>query len=209
MEEQDKPEVPTGVSRRQFLRGMGTSVAATGLLSAGLSPVQSEAASGQVLGPGAVDLSLQVNGLARRVKVEPRHTLLEVLRNRLDVTGPKPICERGSCGGCTVLADGQPVYACMLLAVDVVGKEITTVEGLADGDRLHPVQEAFIQHDAQMCGFCTPGFVMSVSALLDRNPTPSLDDVKSAVSGNLCRCGTYPRVFEAALTAARMKRGEG
>ena len=139
---------------------------------------------------------------------EPRHTLLDVLRNRLDLTGAKPICDRGSCGGCTVLVDGQPVYSCMMLAVDAVGKEITTIEGISDGQRLDPVQQAFVEHDALMCGFCTPGFVMSVKALLNRNPNPTLDDVKAAVSGNLCRCGTYPRVFEAALAAARMKRGE-
>jgi aerobic-type carbon monoxide dehydrogenase small subunit (CoxS/CutS family) len=209
VKEQAKADAPSEVSRREFLKGMGTGVAATGLLSAGISPVESEAASGKRLGPGAVRISLRVNSAAHQVAVEPRHTLLEALRDRLGITGPKPICERGSCGGCTVLMDGQPVYSCMMLAVDGAGKEITTVEGLADGDRLDPVQEAFIRHDALMCGFCTPGFVMSVKALLDRNPNPALEDVKAAVSGNLCRCGTYPRVFEAALAAAKMQRGEG
>ena len=108
-----------------------------------------------------------------------------------------------------MLLDGEPVYACMMLAIDAAGKEVVTVEGLSKGDKLDPVQEAFVAHDAQMCGFCTPGFVMSVRALLNRNPNPSMDDVKQAVSGNLCRCGTYPRVFEAALAAAKTQRGEG
>ena len=207
MKEQDKPD-PSGISRRRFLKGMGTGVAATGLLSTGLQTLEAEAAPARTLGPGAVEVTLKVNGAARKVAVEPRHTLLDVVRNRLDITGPKPICERGSCGGCTVLMDGQPVYSCMMLAVDAAGKEITTVEGLGNGEGLDPVQEAFVRHDAQMCGFCTPGFVMSVRALLNRNPNPTLEDVKAAVSGNICRCGTYPRVFEAALTAARMQRGE-
>jgi len=149
-----------------------------------------------------------VNGKAHQTQVEPRHVLLDVLRENLDITGPKPICERGACGGCTVLADGEPVYSCMMLAIDAVGKDITTVEGLAVGERLDPVQEAFIEHDALMCGFCTPGFLMSVRALIDRNPNPTLDDVKSAVAGNTCRCGTYPRIFEATMTAARITRGE-
>ncbi len=207
MKEQEKPE-PSDVSRRAFLKGMGGGIAATGVLTS-IATVEGEAASGQTLGPGPVQIALNVNGAVRKARVEPRHTLLDVLRNALDITGPKPVCDMGSCGGCTVLLDGQPVYSCMTLAVDALGKEITTVEGLAEGDRLDPVQEAFVKHDAQMCGFCTSGFVISVKALLERNPNPSLDDVKSAVSGNLCRCGTYPRVFEAALTAAKLKRGEG
>ncbi len=209
MKEKAKADAPWEVSRREFLKEMGTGVAATGLLSAGIAPGEGEAASGKRLGPGAVRIALRVNGATHQVAVEPRHTLLEALRDRLGITGPKPICERGSCGGCTVLMDGQPVYSCMMLAVDAAGKETTTVEGLADGDRLDPVQEAFIRHDALMCGFCTPGFVVSVRALLDRNPNPTLEDVKTAVSGNLCRCGTYPRVFEAALEAAEIQRGEG
>ncbi|MDA0712184.1 MAG: 2Fe-2S iron-sulfur cluster-binding protein, partial [bacterium] len=130
-----------------------------------------------------------------------------VMRQKLDITGPKPICERGSCGGCTVLVDKLPVYSCMMLAIDAVGKEITTVEGLVTNGEMDSVQKAFVAHDAQMCGFCTPGFVVSVRALLDRNPNPTLDDVKMAVSGNTCRCGTYPRVFEAALAAAKLERG--
>ena len=209
MKEQEKPNTPSEISRRKFLKGMGGGIAATGLLSAGIAPREGEAASHTTLGPGPVEISLKVNGSVQKVQAEPRNTLLDVLRNRMDMTGSKPGCERGSCGGCTVLLDGQPVYACMMLAVDAAGKEITTIEGLADGDRLDPVQQAFVDHDAMMCGFCTSGFVMSVKALLDRNPNPTLGDVKGAVSGNLCRCGTYPRIYEAALAAASVKRGEG
>ena len=207
-EERPLPEADSGISRRRFLKGVGTGVAATSLLTT-IEPSSAVAASHSThLGPGAVPITLDVNGKRYPTEVEPRHVLLDVLRKNLDITGPKPICERGACGGCTVLVDGDPVYSCMMLAVDAVGKKIKTVEGLADGDKLDPVQAAFIQHDALMCGFCTPGFLMSVRALIDRNPTPTLDDVKSAVAGNTCRCGTYPRIFEAALTAARVTRGE-
>ena len=206
-DETRQPETDSGISRRGFLKGIGTGVAATGLLTT-IEPSTAEAARTKSHGPGAMKLSLKVNGQVHHTEAEPRHVLLDVLRQNLDITGPKPICERGSCGGCTVLLDGEPVYSCMMLAIDAVGKEITTVEGLADGDKLDPVQEAFIEHDALMCGFCTPGFLMSVRALIDRNPTPSLNDVKEAVAGNTCRCGTYPRVFEAALRAAKITRGE-
>ena len=206
-DERSVSDPDSGISRRRFLKGVGTGVAATGLLTT-IEPSTVEAARSNRMGPGPVSIKLSVNGNTYPTDVEPRHVLLDVLRKNLDITGPKPICERGACGGCTVLADGEPIYACMMLAVDAVGKELKTVEGLANGDDLDPVQEAFIEHDALMCGFCTPGFLMSVRALLDRNSNPTLDDVKSAVAGNTCRCGTYPRIFEAALTAARVTRGE-
>jgi xanthine dehydrogenase YagT iron-sulfur-binding subunit len=209
VEEDQRREESSGVSRRDFLKGVSTGIAATGLITAGVPGVGADAAEKGIIGPGPVSLTFKVNGRKRQVNVEPRHTLLEALRNQLDVTGPKPGCDRGSCGGCTVLLDGEPVYACMMLAVDVSGREVTTVEGIAQGDTLHPVQEAFIKHDALMCGFCTPGFVTSVKALLDRNPNPTLDDVKYAVAGNTCRCGTQPRIYEAAWAAARTQRGEG
>ena len=206
-DERSVSDPDSGISRRRFLKGVGTGVAATGMLTT-IEPSTVEAARSNRMGPGSVSIKLSVNGNTYPTDVEPRHVLLDVLRKNLDITGPKPICERGACGGCTVLADGEPIYACMMLAVDAVGKELKTVEGLANGDDLDPVQEAFIEHDALMCGFCTPGFLMSVRALLDRNSNPTLDDVKSAVAGNMCRCGTYPRIFEAALTAARITRGE-
>jgi aerobic-type carbon monoxide dehydrogenase small subunit (CoxS/CutS family) len=161
-----------------------------------------------VLGPGAVPVGFTLNGKKATVEVEPRVTLLDALRQRLDLTGAKRVCDRGACGACTVQLDGVPVNSCMVLAVDVEGRTVNTIEGLAQGDQLHPVQAAFVEHDALQCGFCTPGMVMAVKCCLDRNPKPSLEEVRHAVSGNLCRCGTYPRVFAAALdAAARMGKG--
>ena len=207
-QEQNELENRSGISRRTFLQGIGAGAAATSLLTvAPATTAEAKQASGKTVGPNAAPVTLKINGTEYQATVEPRHTLLDVMRQKLDITGPKPICERGSCGGCTVFLDKQLVYSCMMLAIDAVGKEITTVEGLSKDGELDPVQKAFVQHDAQMCGFCTPGFVMSVRALLDRNPNPTVEDVKEAVSGNTCRCGTYPRIFEAALTAAKLQRG--
>jgi xanthine dehydrogenase YagT iron-sulfur-binding subunit len=199
----------SNLTRRGFLKGVGGGLTAGGVLaSAALTaPGAAEAGSSTVLGPGKVPLVLRVNGQRRKIEVEPRVTLLSALRDHMDLTGAKLVCDRGECGGCTVLLDGRPVYACMMLAVDAQGRAVTTVEGLARGERLDPVQKAFVDHDALMCGFCTPGFVMSVRALLDRNPHPSVEDVKRACAGNTCRCGTYPKVFEAALAAAKAPKG--
>ena len=193
---------PRGLTRRELFKGIGGGVLATGLLPHAAHADSAEV-KGAVLGPGPVKLSFTVNGVARTVEVEPRVTLLEALRDRLDLTGAKPVCERGACGACTVLLDGAPINACMMLAVDVAGRAVRTVEGLAHGDELAPIQRAFVEYDALQCGFCTPGMVMSCAALLERNASPTLADVKHAVSGNLCRCGTYPKVFEATLSVAR------
>lgn len=193
-----------GVSRRTFLKTAGVGAAASGLLTGTASP---EAAT--VLGPGAVPLSLKVNGAARTVTVEPRVTLLRALRNHLDLTGAKEVCDRGGCGACTVLVDGEPVASCLMLAADAVGHEVTTVEGLGTPDRMSPVQAAFVEADALQCGFCTPGFVVASTALLRRYPSPTLDQVKEGLSGNLCRCGTYSRVFEAVQKAARAAPRKG
>lgn len=195
------------VSRRTFLKGVGgASVAATVIPA--IRPTEGYAQDA-VRGVAVGMVTLKVNGATHTLsRVEARTTLLDALRYQLGLTGAKPICLRASCGGCTVHLDGKPVYSCSILAMDAQGQEITTVEGLADGDELHPVQQAFIEHDALMCGFCTPGFIMSVTALLNENADPTLDDVKRAVSGNICRCGTYTRVFEAAMTAAeRIRKG--
>jgi aerobic-type carbon monoxide dehydrogenase small subunit (CoxS/CutS family) len=154
-----------------------------------------------------VRVKLNINGQERSADVEPRTTLLNTLRDHLDLTGAKKICDRGSCGGCTVIADGKTVYSCSMLAVDAQNKKITTVEGLGTPEHMSPVQQAFVEHDALMCGFCTPGFVVSCTALLQKNPNPTLQQVKEACSGNICRCGTYPRIFEAALSAAQKMRG--
>lgn len=162
-----------------------------------------------MLGPGAVPITLEVNGQKRALKVEPRVTLLRALRDGLDLTGTKQICDRGACGGCTVLVDGERVNACMTLALDVVGKRIETVEGLAQGGRLHPVQEAFCELDALQCGFCTPGFIVAAKSLCDRvraRGTPvTRDEIQAELSGNLCRCGTYNRIFDAIERVANGK----
>jgi aerobic-type carbon monoxide dehydrogenase small subunit (CoxS/CutS family) len=158
----------------------------------------------KVLPAKKVPLTLNVNGKERKLSVEPRVTLLRALRNELDLTGPKEVCDRGACGACSVHVDGALVPACMTLAVDVAaGQKITTIEGLSDGDKLHPIQEAFVKHDALQCGFCTPGMVMACKALLDKEKSPTLTQIKRAISGNICRCGTYNRIFAAVQTASK------
>jgi xanthine dehydrogenase YagT iron-sulfur-binding subunit len=195
--DKDDPGAP-GVSRRTFLKTAGVGAAASGLAGVAIP-----AAGAAVLGPGPVALSLKVNGAAKTVTVEPRVTLLRALRNHLDLTGAKEICDRGACGGCTVLFDGEPIASCLMLAADAEGHEITTVEALGTPDAMSPVQAAFVEADALQCGFCTPGFVVSSTALLRKNPNPSLEEVKDGLAGNICRCGTYSRVFEAVQKAAR------
>jgi aerobic-type carbon monoxide dehydrogenase small subunit (CoxS/CutS family) len=194
------PDSSFTVSRRMFLKTVGVGAAATGLVAP--APRPAEAA---ILGPDAVPLQVKVNGVSHRLTVEPRVTLLRALRNHLDLTGAKEICERGACGGCTVLFDGEPVCACLMLAVDAVGHEITTVEGLGTPEKLSPVQAAFVECDALQCGFCTPGFVVASTALLNKHPNPSLEEIKAGLAGNLCRCGTYSRIFEAVQLAAKRR----
>lgn len=160
------------------------------------------------MGPGAVPITLNINGKAVKLSVEPRMTLLDALRNELDLTGAKRVCDRGTCGACTVLLDGKAVYACSLLAIDVQGRKITTIEGIAlDGGRPHPVVQAFVDHDAQQCGYCTPGFVVAAKSFLDTNPKPTPEQVKDGLGGNLCRCGTYMGVRQAVLDAAGKIKG--
>lgn len=196
---------PQGVSRRGFLKGAGLTAAGAAIIDSGLIGIReanAEMADPAVTGPGRVRLSLRINGAVHKVEVEPRTTLAEALRFELDKTGTKVVCDRGSCSACTVWLDSTPVCSCMTFALDVGERHITTIEGLSSGDELHPVQQAFIEHDALQCGFCTPGMIMSCAALVERNSNPTLEDVKTATSGNLCRCGTYPKVFEATLAAA-------
>ena len=157
-------------------------------------------------GVQSVPITLSVNGAPRTLRVEPRMTLAEALRGPMGLTGTKIACNRGACSACTVWLDGLPICSCMMLAVDVGERSVTTIEGLAHGDALHPVQQAFIDHDALQCGFCTPGMIMSCAALLERNGNPSADDVHSAISGHICRCGTYPHVVAATLDAAKARR---
>lgn len=158
------------------------------------------------VGPAAAEVAFEVNGRPSRVLVEPRTTLLDALREGLGLLGTKKVCDEGDCGACTVLVEGRAVYSCMTLAVRCEGRSVETVEGLAQDGELHPVQEAFIAHDAFQCGFCTPGQIMSVVALLRENGSPSADDVKRAVAGNLCRCGAYPNIVAAALAAAKKRQ---
>ena len=191
-----------GVSRRQFLRGSALTAAGTTILNSGLL-AYNETAPGDVVGPDAVRISLRINGKAHDLSVEPRTTLAEALRDTLHLTGTKVVCDRGACSACTVWLDGMPVNSCLTFALDVGSREVTTIEGLGTPDQMHPVQAAFVEHDAAQCGYCTPGMVMSTAALLEANPNPSLEDIQNAVRGNLCRCCTYPKEFASALAAAR------
>jgi len=201
------PEMPKhGTTRRGFLKSAGVISAGTAGLEVlhGVSVAEDEAQA-RVAGPGKIPLKLDINGQVHSLSVEPRATLAETLRDELHLTGTKVVCDRGSCSACTVMLDKTPVCSCMTLAVDVGDRKITTIEGLAQGDNLHPVQAAFIAHDGLQCGFCTSGMIMSCAALLERNPHPTRDDVKTAISGNICRCGTYPKVFDAVLAASESR----
>jgi len=215
MTEQDpKPKaVPTGSgtgtghSRRDFLRGSGIAAATavlTGPANVALDEAKAAESEPKVLS-GDVKIMLKVNGEDRHCTVEPRSTLLDTLRNRLDVTGPKRVCDRASCGACTTIVDGDPVYSCTTLAVACQGKKVETLESFDTGSA--GVPHAFHQADALMCGYCTPGFVTACKALLDHNPNPSLEEVKRGLDGNICRCGTYIGVFQAALAAAKAMKG--
>ncbi len=199
-------EFPTkkGISRRGFLKGAGITTAGTVMLQTGLlGEARAEVKEDTPLGPDSVLVKLKINGRTRTVQVEPRATLADTLRDHLGLTGTKVVCDRGSCSACTVWLDGIPVNSCMTLALDVGEREITTIEGISSDGQLHPVQQAFIDHDATQCGFCTSGMIMSTVHLLNTNPRPELEDVKKAIRGNLCRCGTYPNVFKATLDAAK------
>lgn len=200
------PDAPASkFSRRSFLQTMSATAAATSLQSAAsavVSEVRRQPADAPMIGPGESEVTLKVNGKPLKASIEPSTTLLDALRLHLKLTGSKEICDRGSCGGCSVLIDGKLHVSCMMLAADAVGAEITTVEGLANGDKLDPVQEAFIKHDALQCGYCTPGLVVASRALLNSNPKPTLDEIKHALSGNICRCGTYTNIFNAVLEAS-------
>jgi xanthine dehydrogenase YagT iron-sulfur-binding subunit len=198
-----EPEKFGAHSRRTFLKNLGTAAVTAAAARAESVAAELEQVNGEkTLGPGAVPVTLNVNGKALKLQLEPRVTLLDALRNYSSLTGAKEGCDRAACGACTVLFDDVPIYSCQKLAIDAQGHAITTIEGLAENGRLTPVQQAFIEKDATMCGYCTPGFVMSVTALLKKNPQPTADEVRHACAGNLCRCGTQPRVLEAALTAA-------
>jgi xanthine dehydrogenase YagT iron-sulfur-binding subunit len=196
----------SGFSRRGFIRGVGIS---GGALGTGLLEQEGVAAPApaNVTGPGPVPITLNINGKPLKLSVEPRVTLVDALRNYLDLTGAKRVCDRGTCGACTVIMGGKTVYACTVLAIDAQGKEIQTIEGLATGNALHPVSQAFWDNDGQQCGYCTPGFVMACKGFLDEHPNPTEEDMKRGLGGNLCRCGTYVGVRKAALQAAKAMKG--
>jgi xanthine dehydrogenase YagT iron-sulfur-binding subunit len=192
-----------GLSRRDFLRGAGVTVSGGLLIGA---PPPSPAAPG-VEGPGPVPVSLHVNGKTHQLMLEPRVTLLDALRDRLDITGAKKVCDRATCGACTMLMDGKPVYACTVLAIEARGHDITTIEGLSADERLTPLMAAFVHHDAQQCGFCTPGFVMACTAFLQQHPHPTMEEVEKGLGGNLCRCGTYDGIRQAVLETSKALKG--
>jgi xanthine dehydrogenase YagT iron-sulfur-binding subunit len=214
------------IGRRDFVKLMGGASAAvtTAVLASdkllgatpgsGPGPQQmAGVAMGKVIGPGPVPLTLRINGAAKKVAVEPRTTLLDTLRNFLDLTGSKKVCDRATCGACTVIINGHAKYSCTVLAIDVAdrpgkpGADIRTIEGIGTEAQMHAVSAAFVNNDAQQCGFCTPGFVMSCKAYVDQHSNPTRDEVKHALGGNLCRCGTYMGVRQAAVDAAHAKGG--
>lgn len=194
-------EERSGVSRRDFLK-ISTIAAAVPVVS-GPKMVLAAGEQVPVHGPGKVPMSFNVNGKTYKASLEPRVTLLDALRDSLDITGTKRVCDKAECGACTVLLDDKPVYACSMLAIEGQGKKITTVEALMENGKLHPIQQAFVDNDASQCGFCTPGFVVACKAMLDKHPDPTPDDLLHELSGNICRCGTYAGIRGAIAQAAR------
>jgi xanthine dehydrogenase YagT iron-sulfur-binding subunit len=206
-ESDEKDQLKGGFSRRGFFRGVGVTSGALG--SAILTEDEAQAAQGGAkVGPGAVPVTLNINGKEHKLNVEPRVTLLDACRNNLDLTGAKRVCDRATCGACTMIANGKVIYSCTVLAIDAQGKQIQTIEGIAQGGKPHPVSAAFTENDAQQCGYCTPGFVMASKGFLDRNKNVTTEEqVMKGLGGNLCRCGTYVGVRKAVLQAARVMKG--
>jgi len=194
----------SGLSRRDFLKISGVTAAAPLVAKAGALAVADET-SVPVQGPGKVPVKLSVNGKTLSAQLEPRVTLLDALRDEFELTGAKRVCDRGTCGACTVLLDGKVAYSCSVLAIDAQTRQITTVEGLGEPGKLHPVQQAFVDNDGQQCGFCTPGFVVATKAFLDQHPNPTLEQIKHGLGGNFCRCGTYAGIRAAVMQVAGKK----
>ena len=193
-EDRELQEQVSGVSRREFLKISSVAIATPMVVGPTVLHVEGEDVA--VYGPGKTPITLTVNGKKMSAEVEPRVTLLDVLRDDFDLTGAKRVCDRGACGACTVLFDGKPAYACSILAIDAQAYQITTIEGLNRGETLTPIQQAFIDNDAQQCGFCTPGFVVATTAFLEKHPQPTAEQVRSGLSGNICRCGTYAGIHK-------------
>jgi xanthine dehydrogenase YagT iron-sulfur-binding subunit len=195
----------SGVTRRVFLGSVGA-----GAIGAAAAGAAHDPPASRVRPAGRqTDVILTVNGRTHEVAVEPQRTLLSVLRDELELTGTKPGCERGECGACTVLLDGVPRYSCMTLALEAEGRAVTTVEGLLTGEDLGAVQQAFVDEDGFQCGYCTPGQIMAAEGLLRARPSPSLDEIRHGMSGNLCRCGSYAHIFKAVARAAERRKGGG
>lgn len=198
-----------GFSRRGFIQSAGVTGAVVPALTS--ETAQAQTTGPKPIGPGPVNITLTINGKSMMAVAEPRETLLDVLRNHLNMTGAKRVCDRGTCGACTVIMDGKAVYACSILAIDARGSKITTIEGFAleggiAGGKPHPLVEAFVNNDAQQCGYCTPGFVVAAKDYLDHHPAPTIEQVKDGLGGNLCRCGTYVGIRKAVVEASRKMR---
>jgi len=192
-----------GISRRKFIKGFGSGVVGGSVLVKSIPALSSDNKAEQPpLHEGKVLIALKVNGKHFKLLVEPRTTLAQLLRDHLHLTGTKIICNQGECGGCTVLLNGKAVYSCHMLALDAVGKEVVTIEGLLEGEKLHPIQQAFIEHDGLQCGFCTPGQIMATQSLLFKHPKPTREQAKEGLAGNLCRCSAYPKIVDSVLAAA-------
>ena len=204
MKDKSKPSL---FSRRGFIKGIGSGVVGTYMVVPGLSRISQKVIDEvENESTNKEPLTLKINGKKVTVLVEPRTTLAELIRDRLKLTGTKVICNQGDCGGCTVLMNGKAVFSCHLLALDAAGTEITTIEGLLTKGKLHPVQEAFAEHDGMQCGFCTPGQIMSAQAILIKNPNPSKEEILDGMSGNLCRCAAYPNILKSVVAAAEKSK---
>ncbi|MEJ2544223.1 MAG: (2Fe-2S)-binding protein [Calditrichaceae bacterium] len=193
---------PKEISRRKFIKNLGGGVVGAGVAIQSLSGKPQKESRPPSKSDSAVELSFVVNKKPVTLMVEPETTLAEVLRDDLKLIGTKVVCNHGECGACTVLLDGRAVYSCHMLALDAQGKSVTTIEGLMDGEKLHPIQEAFVEHDGLQCGFCTPGQIMSAEAILIKNTKPGKEEIIEGMSGNLCRCAAYPNILKSAVAAA-------
>ena len=201
-----KREDPSNKSRRKFLKDVGTGIVGAYAITPAIKP-HAKKLSNDILDSmeGKVDLKFKVNNKSVAAKINPSKTLAEFLREDLELTGTKLVCNQGECGSCTVLVNGQPVYSCHMLALDAHNTEVLTIEGLLNGDELHPVQQSFIDHDGLQCGFCTPGQIISAYAIVKENPNATDEEIKKGMSGNLCRCGAYPKIFDYVKAAIKIK----
>jgi aerobic-type carbon monoxide dehydrogenase small subunit (CoxS/CutS family) len=203
--------MPGKITRREFVKGVGLTATAVAVSpkSILIGKLKDNPPFAKKFHPPEgkfkAKIKLNVNGRIKRINVDVRETLASVLRNKLNLTGTKIICDRGECGGCTVIMDGKAVYSCMILAIDANGKEIITIEGLSKNGKLNPIQKAFLEEDGFQCGFCTPGQIISAYALLEKNPNPSIEEIKKGMSGNICRCAAYAKIFEAVMRAAESR----